>query len=382
MPPLLRALAVIFCIVAPAMAQEEPPRRLDFGADTVERQAPRDTATATSREMRTAFVRAQTVLGMTVYGPAFSAMVSNDAVTATAAYFVLAGGSFFAANEVARRAVITPSREFLSSRMAWRAALDGLVISSALDVDRRPGAALVLLGGLAGTTTGLVLGRDFTEGEAVAMVVGHDIAYVSAYLLGYIIDPSDGDGRGLSRESRQLGATAIGWGGYAIGRRYATYAPYEVTRGDALLLWTGAWLGTTTAWAFIAESEPSVQAMAATVLVGGLGGVWAADRWLVRRYDHTTAEGALVSLGAVAGSLMGIGIGVLIAGEAERGASLTLALASLGGLGGVVLTERYAAPRRDEGRQSMLGRLEFNPLGAVAVAARAPGRHSLVRFTF
>ncbi|MEX2182437.1 MAG: hypothetical protein WD771_10375 [Gemmatimonadaceae bacterium] len=382
MRPLLRALAVLFCIAPAAMAQEEPPRRLDFGTDSVERQAPRDTATVTSRELRTAFVRSQTILGLTVYGPAFSAMVADDAVTATAAYFVLAGGSFFAANEIARRAVITPSRQFLSSRMAWRGTLNGLELASVLDLDRRPAAALTLLGGVGGTATGLVLGRGRTEGEAVSMVVGHDVAYVSALLIGYIIDPTDYDGRGISRQTRRLASTALGWVGYALGNRYAATAFYEVTPGDAMLLWVGASLGTTTVWAIIAEAEPSRQAVAATILVGGLGGIWAADRWLVRQYDHTTADGTLVSLGSLAGGLMGIGVGVLIAGEAERGASLTLALASLGGLGGVILTERYVAPRRDEGRQYLLGRVEFNPLGAAAVAARAPGAHSIVRFTF
>ena len=137
-----RALIAVLCLAPMAMAQQSPPRRLDFGADTITPQTRRDTATVTSREMRTAFVRNQTILGLTVYGPAFSAMVADDAVTATAAYFVIAGGSFFAANEVARRAVITPARQFLSSRMAWRGALDGLVIGDAVDLRRGPYAAM------------------------------------------------------------------------------------------------------------------------------------------------------------------------------------------------------------------------------------------------
>lgn len=382
MTSLFRALLVLLCLAPMATAQQAPPRRLDFGADTITLQPRRDTATVTSREMRTAFVRNQTILGLAVYGPAFSTMVADDAVTATAAYFVIAGGSFFAANEVARRAVITPARQHLSSRMSWRGAINGLVIADAVDLKVRPGAALTLLGGLGGTTTGLILGRDLTEGEAVSMVVGHDLAYISTYLVSYMIDPTPGNGSGMSSPTRALSATVMGWGGYAVGRRYARNAEYEVTPGDAMLLWTGAAIGATATGALIAESSPSPQAVAGTILFGTLGGIWAADRWIVRRYDHSAAEGTLVSLGGVAGGLMGIGIGVLVAGEAERGASLTLALASLGGLGGVVLTERYVQPRSDEGRQYGLQRLQFNPMGAVAVATRAPGVHPLVRFTF
>ncbi len=381
MRTLLRALAVICCAATSAAAQDEPPRRLDFSTDTVAQPARRDTATVTSPPLRTAFVRSQTILGMIVYAPAFATMVSDDGVTATAAYFVMAGGSFFASSEVTRQVVITPARQFLSSRVAWRGAINGLVIGNSTDLARRPTAALTLLGGVGGTTIGLVMGRDMSEGEAVSAVVGHDVAAVSALLLSYAIDPTD-DGRGITGAGRGIGASVIGWGGYALGRRYARTALHEVTPGDALLLWTGASLGATALGAVVAELDPSPQAVAGTVLVGGLAGVWAADRWLVRRYDHTSAEGTLVSLGATAGGLMGIGVGVLVAGEAERGASLTLALAALGGIGGVVLTERYVQPRRDEGRQYLLDRVEVNPMGAVAAAMRAPGRHSLVRFTF
>jgi hypothetical protein len=266
--------------------------------------------------------------------------------------------------------------------MAWRGAYDGLTIGTAADLRTRPGASLVWLGGVAGTTAGLILGRDLSEGEAVSMVVGHDIGYLSAVALSYVIDPDDTDGEVMSGDARRLGATVVGLGGYAIGRRYARRAYYEVTPGDALLLWTGALFGATATGAVIAEANPSTQVTAGTLLVGGLGGVWAADRWLVRRLDHSTSEGALVSLGGVAGGLMGIGVGVLVAGEAERGASLTMAFATLGGVGGIWLTERYAQPRVDEGRRDLIGRIEFSPLGAFALATRAPGTHSLVRFTF
>ena len=103
---------------------------------------------------------------------------------------------------------------------------------------------------------------------------------------------------------------------------------------------------------------------------------------IVRRFDHSASEGSLVALGGGAGALMGIGLGVLFAGEAQRGASLTLGLAAAGAVGGILLTERYAQPGPDEGRQFDVGRVELNPLGAVAAASGAPGRHSILRITF
>jgi hypothetical protein len=378
----LRALLIVPLACLSVGAQQEPPRRLDFSNEAAERQREQDTSRVTTREMRTKFVRSQTVLGLAAYGPTFAAMLADDGVTFTAGYLVMAGGTFFAATELTRQLNITEARQFLSSRMAWRGTMDGLVLGSVGELRGRSVAGLGWIGGVGGTGLGLYLARDLREGEAVSMVVFHDIAYATTSLLGLVIDPDDNDGEGLSTQARWLSATLAGWGGYAIGQRYARNATYEVTAGDAVLVWLGAGIGATSLMTFVAESDPSEQAIAGTVLAGALVGIWGADRWLVRRFDHTTAEGSLVALGGGAGALMGIGVGVLIAGEAERGAALTLGLASLGAIGGVMLTERYALPAPDGGASFDVGRVEFNPLGALAAAARVEGRHPILRITF
>ena len=382
MQSLLRALLILPIAVVTVSAQQEPPRRLDFSTEAAERPPAQDTATATTREMRTKFVRNQIILGLAAYGPTFASMLGDDGVTFTAGYLVMAGGTFFAATEMTRQMTITPAREYLSTKMAWRGTLDGLVVGNVTDMRYRSTAGLGWIGGVGSTGLALYLARDMREGEAVSMVVGHDIAYISTYLLGLVIDPDLGDDTGLSPQARGIGATVVGWGGYALGRRYARNVSYEVTSGDAMMLWLGAGIGATTLGTFIAESDPSGQVVAGTVLAGALVGIWGADRWLVRRFDHSTAEGTLVSLGGGAGALMGIGIGVLIVGEAERGAAITLGLASLGAAGGIAITERYAQPARDGGRSFDVGRVEFSPLGAVAAAAGVQGRHSILRITF
>lgn len=379
---LFGAVVVLPIALFAAGAQEEPPRRLDFSSDSVAQPTRADAATETSREMRAKFVRSQLILGLAVYGPSFSAMVANDGVTATAGYLVMAGGTFFAATEISRQIVITPSRQFLSSRMAWRGAMNGLTVGNTYDLRGKTTGGLTWLGGIGGTTAGLVIARDLSEGEAVSMVVGHDIAYLSSIALGYVIDPTSDDGEGLSDQARSISAMMMGWGGYAFGRRYARSAMYEVTDGDAVLLWLGAGIGATTFGTFIANGDPEPQVVAGTVLAGALAGIWGADRWMVRRFDHSTAEGALVALGGGAGALMGIGVGVLVAGEADRGAALTMAFASAGAVGGIFLTERYAQPAPDGGRRFDVGRVDFNPLGAVAAAAGVQGRHSILRITF
>jgi hypothetical protein len=381
--------ALGLCLAVPAGAQN-PPRRLDFSQDSVPTPT-RDTVVPaprlTTAEMRTVFVRNQSVLGLAAYGPAFAAMIGTEPATRIAAYMVMAGGTFFAANELTRQIHISPAREVLSSRMGWRGTVSGLSIAMATDMPSGEAGAMTLIGGLGGSAIGLALGGGLTEGEAVATVVGHDILVLSSLAVTYIADANDTDGTGLSPQARVAIPMVAGWGGYALGRLYAGRAPYEVTAGDALLLWLGAGVGGLAGGTVIAESSPSNQAVAGALLVGGLAGVWAADRFIVRRFDHTRSEGALVALGAGAGSLMGIGVGVLLSGDADRTSGPTLAFATLGAIGGIMLAERSTQPAVDGGRrmevgQGPLSRLQVNPMAAFAAATRAPGQHAILRYTF
>lgn len=375
--PVLAALAASM-LVAPALAaQQEIPRRLDFSTDTAIQPVRQES----SRALRNAFVRNQTLLGLTVYGPSFGVMVGNDGLTSAAGYLVMAGGSFFASAEYARRREITEGKLVLSTAMAWRTAASGLWLAYELDGEGKSRAAATLLGGLGGTVAGVIVGGGLSGGEATAMVFGHDLAYASAVAVSFAIQPDLAESQVLD-DRHVVAWTTAGLLGYYGGHRYARRSPYNITVGDVRTMWLGAAIGALGASTFLANSDPSDQTTALTLLGGALVGTFAADRFLVRRYDHSRGEGGFVALGALAGGVMGVGVGVLVAGEAQRDGALTFALATIGALGGVALSERFLQTSPDAGRSSALGRLTFDPMGAVAAAARTPGRHTLLRFTF
>lgn len=374
-----RALALLLTLACsvPAAAQQEVPRRLDFSTDTVLPARPPEA----TRALRNRFVRNQTILGLSVYGPSFAAMVGTDGVTGTAAYLVMAGGSFFASAEYARRAEVTEAKVLLSTAMAWRTAGSALFIGSETEAKGRSVAAMTLVGGLGGTVAGVLLGNGLTGGEAAATVFGHDLAYASAVAVSFAVAPDLSD-PGVLDARYAAGWTAAGAVGYVLGNAYARRVPYNLTVGDVSTLWLGAGVGALGASTFIANNDPSNQTIALTLLGGALAGTVAADRFLVRRYDHSRSDAAFVSLGAFAGGVMGVGVGVLAAGEADRDGSLTRSFATLGAIGGIFMAERYLQTDRDAGRASRLGRLELHPMGAVAAASGAPGRHTLLRYTF
>lgn len=370
------AIAVALCIATPSMAQTPSEPAVVSASDSAARAR-------TSRELRTRFVRDQTILGFTVYGPSFAAMVADDGVTGGAAYLVMAGGSFFASAELSRRMQITEARQLLSSAMAWRTAGAALAFSASADAGSRQIGAWTLLGGFTGTGVGLALGKGLTGGEAAATVFGHDFAAMSALAAVTIIDGGlfvENDG--ITDEGTVALAAVAGAFGYAAGRTYAGRAKHNVTVGDVQTMWIGATIGALGASTAIASSDPNDATVAGTLLAGSALGVLASERWLVRRYDHTRYEGNLLALGGTAGALMGIGIGILVAGEADRGESLTLGFATAGAIGGVAMTERYLQPTRDRGRLAFLERVQFTPMNAVAAASRRPGNYPLLRFTF
>lgn len=385
MPILLRALVAVAFAGSALVAQQELPRRLDLGTGVQEAPAS-DTLLergSTSREMRNRFVRNQLLLGAVAYGPSFAVMISTEPATRLASYLLMAGGSFFAASEVSRQWEITPARQVLSTRMAWRETATGLALANAWGLQEGEAGALALVGGLAGSATGIWLGSGLTEGEAVASLVGHDIVAASAYAATWMVNPNS-DGPDAMRWSTRIAVPLVaGWAGYAFGRSWAGNAPYEVTAGDASLLWLGAGIGAAAAATTIVESDPADETIAVSLLAGGLLGVWGAERYFVRQFDHTRSDALMVASGAGAGALMGIGLGVLISGDAQRNSAPTMAFGTLGAIAGAWLTERYAQPARDEGRRLEVGsRLQLNPMGAVAAFSGTPGMHSLVRFTF
>jgi hypothetical protein len=366
-------------LAAPVAAQQEPPRRLEFDSTASPPRQPTD------RTIGNGFVRDQTILGAFLYAPSFAIALGDDGVTSAAAYLVVAGGSFFAATELTRRLEITEARRDLAFGLPLRGAGTTLLLGHATGLDRGQRGAVVFLGSVGGMAGGLMLGRGLTPGEGAATIFGHDLGFLSGVAVS-VIAQGDG-GNAVFDVEDQAGRVALwtgsGVAGLVLGRRYAARASHNVTAGDVQALWLGTTIGALAATSLIVETDADARTTAGALLVGGLGGTFVAERFLVRRYDHTRSEGNLLSLGAAAGGVMGVGLGVLVGGELERGTALTLGLATAGAVGGIALTERYLQPVGDGGKRTGdAGRLRLDPFAGIATAMRAPGRHSLVSFTF
>lgn len=343
---------------------------------------PRTALVAQRSALADRFIRDQTVLGVSVYGPAFALAVADNAIAGAAAYLVMAGGSFFAASEVTRRVEITEARDLLARALATRGSGNLVMLTSLNRSAPRRVSGAALLGGIGGTAAGLAVGGGLTAGEAAATVFGHDLAYLSAIALTTTSDPDPFDERSASM-GRVAGLwTLAGLGGLAFGRLYAGNTDHQVTVGDVESLWLTAGIGALAGATVVAGSDAEPQTKAMAMLGGALLGTALGERTLVRRRDLTSVEARRLALGAGAGALMGIGIGVLSVGEAEAGGTLALGVATAGAIGGLVLTDRYLQPAPDAGRYGALSRLRVDPIAIAAAATGRTGRHPFLSFTF
>ena len=257
--------------------------------------------------------------------------------------------------------------------------------------DQGQGAG-AFIGGITGAAIGVGLGRGMTESDAVGAAFGSDIGALIGW--GAIeaiaggskcttVNPPSGFAfttceRRLADRTRTATILASGILGYPMGILYPRNARYHVTPGDIQALWGTTLLGAAMAGAFLDEHAGG-RTVALTLTSGGVLGILAGDRFLVQRYDHTRTGGGRVTLGTVAGGLMGAGVAALINSD-NPGPHLVLGLASVGGLAGLIATESYLDPAADAGQQRF--RVTFNPTGIALLAARTPGNVSLLNVRF
>ena len=335
-----------------------------------------------------AFIRNQTLLGLGLYAPAFSVAIGENTAGHVAGYLVVAGGSFFAASEVARRMLISRAQNDLSFNTGRNGGLGTGALVFIFGGRYRTQAAGAFVGGLAGTALGLRLGRGMTEAEAVGTGFGADLGALIAWGTVETLDGESNCGLDenqvyrcrdrISDKAKVFTILSSALAGYPLGVLYPRNSSYNVTPGDIRTLWPAILIGVGAGISFLPESPKESTAWGAGTL-GGVIGVIAGDRFLVRKRDHSRTDAGRLLLGTIAGGLMGGGVAALI--DTDLGSPrLVFSLATIGGLTGLIVTEQTIDPRPDAGRQRI--RVTFNPSGLVGLATRAQGMHSLFTVRF
>ncbi|MFN2572807.1 MAG: hypothetical protein ABR537_14550 [Gemmatimonadales bacterium] len=343
---------------------------------------------AARHDARNAFVRNQTLLGLLVYAPTFAGSFADNTAGATAGYFVVAGGTFFAASEISRRILVSRAQNDLSTNLGRNGALAGWATMYLLHASNRAQSAGAFVGGIGGASLALRFARNMTESDAIGAGFGSNISSLIAWgTMEALKGESHCDlkpggnvecGGRISDRAEVATILASGLIGYPLGLLYPRNARYNVTPGDIQTLYATTGLGILAAVAFLPES-PKQSVAFGVATGGGVLGLVLGDHFLVQRFDHSRSEASRVTLGTYAGGLMGAGVAALI--DTDLGSpQLVFGLASTGALLWLIASEHYVGAEPDAGRRGP--RLSFNPGGIFLTAAHAPGNHSLINVRF
>ncbi len=147
--------------------------------------------------------------------------------------------------------------------------------------------------------------------------------------------------------------------GYPLGTflGHKLYGRRQYTFGDAMLLIvgraTGSFYGAMVSDIFGLKIEENDMAISWIVLAGGLGGLWATDRF-IKGEDYTFGQTALLTLGGIAGGAFAFGLGIITETSFD---SKYYEVATIGGsLAGFFLTRRIITPRLEQAAARSLGK--------------------------
>jgi len=163
---------------------------------------------------------------------------------------------------------------------------------------------------------------------------------------GYVLDEKEAyDAADLKWRKQRLLFSIVGYPfGTYLGHKL--FAQRRYTFGDAALLTVGrgagAWYGVLLSELFGLYDDGHNQAIPWITTAGGLGGLWAADRFM-RGEDYTFGQTAMLTLGGVAGGAFAFGLGVLADIDFESNYYEPAAIG--GSLAGFFLTRRVIIPQ-------------------------------------
>jgi hypothetical protein len=316
------------------------------------------------------------LLSAAVYAP-LAASLFDDGSAAGAAYVLTTGGAFFISYSAAQNGQITRAQGDLSANLGLAAGAAGLGLGYVASGNGDRGVRGLALGSaVVGTIAGVGLGHGLTEAEAHAAFVGIEGAGASTWAIAA--------GAGASRRTTAGLIVASEPIGYLLGVRYPRVSSYAVTAGDLNAMQTSALVGGVVGAALISNGGgASDRQVGAAVGAGYIGGLLVGDAAIARPFDLTNADANLVTVGAVAGGVMGLA--VPLAAQSDNAALIFGSVAGGAVLGMSVIfasTDFHQVGQRQGAVDRGGGRLQIEPGALLGLATRTPGRYPLVHFSF
>jgi hypothetical protein len=323
-----------------------------------------------------------TALALLYYGPAAPIILEvDDPQGAVGLYMISASAGFFIPFLATKRIAATEAGAVLGTYGATRGIIHGSL--AAYLFDPNPSERGFFGGGfLAGITEGIAgfavanSGR-MTPGTAELVGVGSDFGLGYglgfAHLAGFFdTDYAPSTGFRDENEAGFAGLALLGTaGGAAAG--YALSRTQPFTRGDAFVVRNAGFLGAHVGLALATMVDPDERhgkLYSGLAMLGATAGLGLGAR-LAHGRDFTTAQGTFVTLGHLAGGLVGLGLGVVASGDGDDGSLLVTTSAMGAALGYGLIYGSFAS----EAKVAAAGNLDLyvNPLALATLVRELPG---------
>ncbi len=324
-----------------------------------------------AQEGRYGLVAATTVHGLIEGGLLAGAFDTGGSGTAT---LTLLGGAtgFFVPLFATRNTPVSEAEAdmvFYGGLQGYAHALQVMGVLAGEDLPGRGTAGLAALGGILEGTVGYRIARrnNWSAGHAEMVSTNGIGGNLVGLGIGGAIAGEEPD---IGEASRIIaGASLLGSvGGAYLGHRMGQTGRY--TEGDARVYAQSAIQGANLMGAVL-STQDEVSARGGALLLSGAGiGGAVLGRSLVGGRDFTGTQGSLVTLGSVAGSLLGLA--VTAGGESGEATALAQALGSAAGFGVTYAVLEEEARRQAGGDTSSLD-LDLNVGPAVAHTAGPTG---------
>jgi hypothetical protein len=395
----------------------------EFRRDVAARVTARAPSAALDQGGRTKLLVGSTLLGLGYYGWATAMSFDPDnSQSAVAIYMVTAAGSFFAPLALTRNRTVPDAVATMALWGAMRGPVHGLVVSQLADAqsDKTKFAWSVAVGAAEGIAGGMLAqSLKMTPGHAEVTGVGGDIGLGAGwgiadlaglndrYRLVTVAQPGAGPYSYPVKERTLQSAAILAASGLGLAGGYLLGRTGEWTRGDAFVFRNVTAIGGLLGIAVgdliqqprvVTESQPGGgsysyvdDGFSRTHSGAGLAGTAAGvmlGRALLKGRNFSTGQGTFLTLGPLAGGLLGVGIAYLATPEKQYNydpsipyrdpndhSELYLTMGALGAAAG--FAAMYPAMARQARATELGGNVQFsvNPL---AIAHLAGGRSSRV----
>jgi hypothetical protein len=281
---------------------------------------------------RKRFIAGNLTLALGYHGWAIPYAVRASDAAAGGIYLVTAAAGYFVPFFATQHASMSRGMAGLGIYGGSRGILHGIMLALVAGAEEN-GRAKVTAGmvtSIAEEAAAVTIAQKtrLSDGDAVAIGVLGDFGAGIGVCLADVTGAFEG-----RDDSRVIGAWVLAGsaGGLTAGGILASRVDY--TRGDAYVVRAAGWLGGLTAITPLTYGEPDHRAVSAAVIAGTTGGL-ALGHVLIRHRDFSGDQGALITLGEVAGGLFGVGIVTLTARGTDTDASVYWTGTTVGAAGG------------------------------------------------